>query len=110
DVTIGADTVIRPCVFIEGRTTIGGGCEIHAGTRIVDSTLGDRVTIYNHCVIAEATIASDAKVGPFAHLRNGADIREQARVGNFVELKKTILGAGSKSMHLAYLGDATIGS
>ncbi|MBI4485760.1 MAG: bifunctional UDP-N-acetylglucosamine diphosphorylase/glucosamine-1-phosphate N-acetyltransferase GlmU, partial [Acidobacteria bacterium] len=67
------------------------------------------VTIHNHCVIRNATIASDASVGPFAHLRHGVDMRERARVGNFVELKETVLGAGSKSMHLAYLGDATIG-
>jgi bifunctional UDP-N-acetylglucosamine pyrophosphorylase/glucosamine-1-phosphate N-acetyltransferase len=110
EVTIGTDTIIRPCVFIEGRTTIGAGCEIHSGARIVNSRLGDRVTVFNHCVITDSTIENDAKVGPFAHLRERADIREQARVGNFVELKKSVLGAGSKSMHLAYLGDATIGS
>jgi bifunctional UDP-N-acetylglucosamine pyrophosphorylase/glucosamine-1-phosphate N-acetyltransferase len=61
-------------------------------------------------VIANATVASDASIGPFAHLRNEADVRERARVGNFVELKKTVLGPGSKSMHLASLGDATIGA
>jgi bifunctional UDP-N-acetylglucosamine pyrophosphorylase / glucosamine-1-phosphate N-acetyltransferase len=109
DVTIGHDTVIHPGVSIEGRTTIGSGCEIHSGVRIVDSTIGDRVTILNHCVITEARIADDARVGPFAHLRKDADVRQQAHVGNFVELKKTVLGAGSKSMHLAYLGDTTIG-
>jgi bifunctional UDP-N-acetylglucosamine pyrophosphorylase/glucosamine-1-phosphate N-acetyltransferase len=110
DVTIGADTVIRPCVSIEGRTSIGAGCEIHSGARIVNSTIGDRVTIFNHCVITDATIADGARVGPFAHLRNEADVRRDARVGNFVELKKTVLGEGSKSMHLTYLGDATIGA
>jgi bifunctional UDP-N-acetylglucosamine pyrophosphorylase/glucosamine-1-phosphate N-acetyltransferase len=109
DVVIGADTVIHPGVSIEGRTTIGRGCEIHSGARIIDSNLGDRVTIFNHTVITESRLADDAKVGPFAHLRPGADLRAQARVGNFVELKKTVLGPGSKSMHLAYLGDATIG-
>jgi bifunctional UDP-N-acetylglucosamine pyrophosphorylase / glucosamine-1-phosphate N-acetyltransferase len=109
DVAIGQDTIIHPCVSIEGRTTIGAGCEIHSGARIVDSQIGDRVTVYNHCVIAHSRIADDAVVGPFAHLRQDADVRERAKVGNFVELKKTVLGAGSKSMHLAYLGDATIG-
>src|SRR5207244_9368562 len=78
--------------------------------RIRDARTGDRATVHNHCVIRNATIASDASVGPFAHLRNEADVRERARVGNFVELKKTVLGEGSKSMHLAYLGDATIGA
>ena len=60
-------------------------------------------------MITDARVADDAAVGPFAHLRNAAEVRERAKVGNFVELKKTVLGAGSKSMHLAYLGDATIG-
>jgi bifunctional UDP-N-acetylglucosamine pyrophosphorylase/glucosamine-1-phosphate N-acetyltransferase len=109
NVTIGADTIVHPAVSLEGRTAIGAGCEIHSGCRIVDSTIGDRVKILNHCVITNATIADDACVGPFAHLRAGADIRADARVGNFVELKKTVLGAGSKANHLAYLGDATIG-
>jgi bifunctional UDP-N-acetylglucosamine pyrophosphorylase/glucosamine-1-phosphate N-acetyltransferase len=108
-VTIGADTILHPCISLEGRTTIGAGCEIHSGARIVDSQIGDRVTILNYCVITNARIADDVSVGPFAHLRLGADIRAKAKVGNFVELKKTVLGAGSKSMHLAYLGDATIG-
>jgi bifunctional UDP-N-acetylglucosamine pyrophosphorylase/glucosamine-1-phosphate N-acetyltransferase len=109
DVVIGADTVIHPGVFLEGRTTIGAGCEIHSGVRIVDSQIGDRVTVLNHCVITDSRIADAARVGPFAHLRNEADVRAQARVGNFVELKHTVLGAGSKANHHAYLGDATIG-
>jgi bifunctional UDP-N-acetylglucosamine pyrophosphorylase/glucosamine-1-phosphate N-acetyltransferase len=108
-VTIGADTILHPGVSLEGRTTIGAGCEIHSGARIVDSQIGDRVTILNHCVITNARIADDVSVGPFAHVRNGADVRAKAKVGNFVELKNTVLGVGSKSMHLAYLGDATIG-
>ena len=109
-VTIGADTVVHPGVSIEGRTTIGSGCEIHSGVRIVDSRIADRVTVNNHCVITDSTLAADARVGPFAHLRGGASVGEDARVGNFVELKKTALGRGSKAMHLAYLGDAEIGS
>jgi len=109
DVTIGADTIVHPCVSLEGNTTIGMGCEIHSGARIVDSQIGDRVTVFNHCVITSAKVADDARVGPFAHLRAGADVRAHAKVGNFVELKKTVVGAGSKAGHLAYLGDATIG-
>jgi bifunctional UDP-N-acetylglucosamine pyrophosphorylase / glucosamine-1-phosphate N-acetyltransferase len=108
-VIIGADTVLHPCVFLEGDTTIGSGCEIHSGVRIVNSRIGDRVTILNHCVVTDASIGSDVRIGPFAHLRNEAEVRERARVGNFVELKRTTLGEGSKAMHLAYLGDATIG-
>lgn len=109
DVTVGADTIIHPGVSLEGHTTIGGGCEIHSGARIVDSHIADRVVVLNHCLITDSRIASDARVGPFAHLRNEADVRDHAKVGNFVELKKTVLGAGSKASHLAYLGDATIG-
>jgi bifunctional UDP-N-acetylglucosamine pyrophosphorylase/glucosamine-1-phosphate N-acetyltransferase len=109
-VRIGADTVVHPGVSIEGSTTIGSGCEIHSGVRIVDSTIGDRVTVNNHCVITDSALAPDVHVGPFAHLRAGAVVSDGARVGNFVELKKTTLGPGSKAMHLAYLGDAQIGS
>jgi bifunctional UDP-N-acetylglucosamine pyrophosphorylase/glucosamine-1-phosphate N-acetyltransferase len=109
DVVVGADTILHPNVSLEGTTTIGAGCEIHSGARIVNSRIGDRVIINNYCVISGATIEDDARIGPFAHLRSEAVIRTHARVGNFVELKKTVLGAGSKAMHLAYLGDATIG-
>lgn len=108
-VQVGADTVIHPGVSIEGETIIGAGCEIHSGVRIVNSRLGDRVTILNHCVITDTSIASDVSVGPFAHLRNGAALQPGSRVGNFVEMKKTSLGSKSKAMHLAYLGDAVIG-
>jgi bifunctional UDP-N-acetylglucosamine pyrophosphorylase/glucosamine-1-phosphate N-acetyltransferase len=108
-VVIAADTILHPGVSLEGRTIVGAGCEIHSGARIVDSRLGDRVTILNHCVITGATIGNDASVGPFAHLRPAADVRDRAHVGNFVELKKTVLGSGSKAMHLSYLGDAIIG-
>jgi bifunctional UDP-N-acetylglucosamine pyrophosphorylase/glucosamine-1-phosphate N-acetyltransferase len=110
DVQVGADTVIHPGVYLEGQTRVGTACEIHSGVRIVDSTLEDRVTIKNHCVIQESHVATGASVGPFAHVRPGTEIREDAHVGNFVELKKTVLGTGSKANHLAYLGDATIGS
>ena len=110
DVTVGADTIIRPNVSLEGRTTIGSGCEIHSGARIVDSEIGDRVVVLNHCLITRSRVASDASVGPFAHLRNEADVGSGAHIGNFVELKKTAFGAGSKAGHLAYLGDATIGA
>ncbi len=110
DVTIGADTILHPGVSIEGTTTIGTGCEIHSGSRLVNARIGDGTTILSHCVIIEASVGDRATVGPFAHLRKGADVRERARVGNFVELKKTVLGPGSKASHLTYLGDATIGA
>lgn len=109
DVSVGADTIIHPGVYLEGRTTIGTGCEIHSGVRIVDSTVDDSVVINNFCVICESHVASGARIGPFAHIRPQSDVGEQAHVGNFVELKKTSLGRGAKANHLAYLGDATIG-
>ncbi len=109
DVEIGADTIVRPGVTLEGATKIGSRCELHAGVRVVNSTIGDDVTVLDHCLIVDSTIASGAIVGPFAHIRMHTDIRRGAKVGNFVELKNTVLGAGSKSMHLSYLGDAVIG-
>jgi bifunctional UDP-N-acetylglucosamine pyrophosphorylase / glucosamine-1-phosphate N-acetyltransferase len=110
DVEVGLDTVIHPCVFLERGTRVGAACEIHAGSRIVNSTIGDRVVIRNYSVITDSAVAAGACIGPFAHLRPGADVREDAHVGNFVELKKATLGPGSKANHLAYLGDATIGA
>ncbi len=110
DVEVGIDTVIHPGVALEQGTIVGGACEIHSGSRLVRATLGDRVTVLNHCVISDSTIDSDAAVGPFAHLRGHAEVGRRARVGNFVELKKTVLGPGSKSMHLTYLGDAIVGA
>ena len=110
DVEIMADTVIHPGVVIEGRTRIGAGCEIQGHVRIIDSKIGDRVTINNFCVISGSRVAEGAVVGPFAHLRPDTVVGEGAKVGNFVELKKTTLGAKAKASHLAYLGDATIGA
>jgi bifunctional UDP-N-acetylglucosamine pyrophosphorylase/glucosamine-1-phosphate N-acetyltransferase len=109
DVTIGPDTVVGPGVMLEGRTSIGARCRIHAGARLTNATLGDDVTILDRSVIADSSVASGASVGPFAHLRLHSDVCEQARIGNFVELKKTRLGRRSKANHLAYLGDAAIG-
>jgi bifunctional UDP-N-acetylglucosamine pyrophosphorylase/glucosamine-1-phosphate N-acetyltransferase len=109
DVKVGADTVLHPGVSLEGRTTVGQECEIHSGSRIVDSSIADRVTVLDHCVMTGATVANEARVGPFTHLRPASVIGTRAKVGNFVEMKKTVLGAGSKSMHLTYLGDAIIG-
>ncbi|HEX5474014.1 MAG TPA: bifunctional UDP-N-acetylglucosamine diphosphorylase/glucosamine-1-phosphate N-acetyltransferase GlmU [Vicinamibacterales bacterium] len=109
DVVVGTDTILHPGVYLEGSTRIGAGCEIHSGVRIVDSTLDDGVVVNNFCVITESHVGAGARVGPFAHVRPQSDVGEQAHVGNFVELKKTSLGRGSKANHLAYLGDATIG-
>ena len=109
DVTIGEDTIVHPGVFLEGKTRIGSRCEIHSGVRLVNSTVDDEAVIHNFCVIIDSHIAAGAQVGPFAHLRPHSQVGEQAKVGNFVELKKTVLGRGSKASHLTYLGDTTVG-
>ena len=109
DVQIGPDTVIHPGVVIEGQTRIGSACEIQAHVRIVDSQIGDRVAINNFCLLVGAKVANGVVIGPFAHLRPETNLGEGAKIGNFVELKKTSLGARSKVNHLSYLGDAEIG-
>ncbi|PYS74031.1 MAG: UDP-N-acetylglucosamine diphosphorylase/glucosamine-1-phosphate N-acetyltransferase [Acidobacteria bacterium] len=106
---IGRDCIIHPEVHIEGPSVIGEACEIHQGSRIVNSRIGDRVTVKDHCLIIDSEIANDCAVGPFAHLRMKAKLEERAVVGNFVEVKKSTIGRGTKAMHLSYLGDATIG-
>ena len=106
---IGRDCVIHPDVHIEGPCIIGEACQILPGVRIVASTLGKRVTVKDHSVIITSNIEDDCSVGPFAHLRMAVHMREQATIGNFVEARKTTIGRGTKSMHLTYLGDATIG-
>ena len=106
---IGRDTIIYPNVTIEKDTVIGDGCVIRAGTRITNSRIGRGVEILDNCVITDSEIADNCAVGPMAHLRGHAKMEDSAKVGNFVELKKTILGRGSKANHLTYLGDATIG-
>ena len=110
NVPIGADTVIHPGVIIEGRTRIGAACEIHAHVRISDAEIGDNVTIKSFTLISASRVEAGATVGPFAHLRPETVVGEGAKVGNFVELKKTSLGARSKANHLSYLGNATIGA
>lgn len=106
---IGRDTVIYPNVFIEGRTEIGTGCTIWPGSRLVNAKVGSNVEIRDNCLITDSEIENGCTVGPMAHLRGHAVMVEGSKVGNFVELKKTRLGKGSKASHLSYLGDATIG-
>jgi bifunctional UDP-N-acetylglucosamine pyrophosphorylase/glucosamine-1-phosphate N-acetyltransferase len=109
DVVVGPDTVIHPGVSIEGKTQIGQACEIHASVRIVNSVLDDRVTVQNFCVISGSRLGPGVTVGPFAHLRPDTELRESVHIGNFVEVKKSTLGKGTKAGHLSYLGDAIIG-
>jgi len=107
-VEIGRDTVLHPGVVLEGNTRIGEECILYP-CRIENSRLGEQVVIKDYSVIEESEIESGASIGPFAHLRPGGIIRKGARVGNFVEIKKSELGEGSKINHLSYLGDAVVG-
>lgn len=108
-VTIGKDTFLYPNVTLEGTTTVGEDCIVRSYVRVTNCALGNRVEILDHCVLRDSQIEDDATVGPFAHLRPGVVVRKKAKVGNFVEMKKTELGEGSKANHLSYLGDAVIG-
>ena len=110
DVEVGPDTVIWPQARIEGRTSIGAGCSIGSLAHIMDSIIGDDVTVRNMCVISDSRVERGARVGPFAHVRPGTVIEEAAHIGNFVEVKKSRIGRGSKANHLAYVGDATVGA
>jgi bifunctional UDP-N-acetylglucosamine pyrophosphorylase/glucosamine-1-phosphate N-acetyltransferase len=109
DARIGRDCIIYPDVVIEGKSILGEGCVIRSGARITNSRLGDDVTVKDHSLIVDSVVGSNCSVGPFAHLRMNAVLADKAMVGNFVEVKKSSLGSGTKAMHLTYLGDATIG-
>lgn len=109
DVVLGRDVTLYPNVLLEGKTSIGEGATIYTGSRIADSVIGKGATIRDHSVIAESAVADGASVGPFAHLRPGSVIGERARIGNFVEVKKSVIGEGSKANHLSYIGDAAVG-
>lgn len=108
-VKIGLDTVVYPGAMISGDTVIGSGCSIGPGSIISDTTIGKGVKIKAYSVIEESEIRDGASVGPMAHIRPQTLIEKDARVGNFVEVKKSTIGEGSKANHLTYIGDATIG-
>jgi len=107
-VKIGIDTVIYPFTIIEGQTIIGENCTIGPYTRINDSSIGNDVVIESSR-IKEARIGNHCDIGPFAYLRPEADLQENVKVGDFVEIKKSIVGVGSKIPHLSYVGDALLG-
>lgn len=109
DVTIGSDTIVYPGTLLEGQTVIGEDCYIGPNSHIVDSQIGHRTKI-DASVVEESMIGEDVTVGPYAHIRPASNVLNRAKVGNFVELKKTTLGEGSKASHLTYLGDAEIGA
>ncbi len=109
DVEVGDDTVIEPGVSLLGRTRIGENCRIGAHSILTDSELADGVIVKPSCVITESKIATGASIGPFCQLRPESEIGPAAKIGNFVEVKKSRVGRGSKVQHLTYLGDAAIG-
>ncbi len=108
-VSIGRDTIIYPNVYLQGRTVIGENCVLEPHVKIVDAVLDSGVHVRMCSVITESRLAPGVVVGPFSHLRPGSDLREGARVGNFVEVKKSVLHEGVKANHLTYLGDAVVG-
>ena len=110
EVDVQPDTIIEPFVQLLGRTRIGADCRIRSYSVIENCTLGDRVLVLQSCVLADSTVADGARIGPFAHLRPGCEIGENAHVGNFVETKKARLGKGAKANHLTYLGDTEVGA
>jgi bifunctional UDP-N-acetylglucosamine pyrophosphorylase/glucosamine-1-phosphate N-acetyltransferase len=108
-VTIGEDTIVTAGVTLRGATSLGARCEVGPATTITDSEIGDGVTIL-HSVLVGCQVADDVKVGPFAYLRPEADVRSKAKVGTFVEVKKSTIHEGAKVPHLSYVGDADIGA
>lgn len=108
NVEIGEDTTVAAGVTLRGRTSIGQGCEIGPATTITDSELGDGITV-PHSFLVSCRVADGATIGPFAYLRPEADVRDGAKVGTFVEVKKSTIHEGAKVPHLSYIGDAEIG-
>ena len=108
--TVGPDSVLHPGVTLLGASRVGRGCTVHSGAWLRDSVLADGVDVLPYSVLDGARVASGCRVGPFARLRPEAVLEEGARVGNFVEVKKSTLGPGVKASHLAYLGDSSVGA
>jgi bifunctional UDP-N-acetylglucosamine pyrophosphorylase / glucosamine-1-phosphate N-acetyltransferase len=107
-VTIGRDTVIGPGTVLEGSTTVGEGCELGPHTTARDATIHDGAAVL-HSFVLGADVGPGVRVGPFAYLRPGTIVREGAKVGTFVEVKNSDIGAGAKVPHLSYIGDADVG-
>lgn len=109
-VTHGMDVHIEPNVILEGRVVLGNNVRIGANCQLKDCEIGDNVVIKPNSLIDDARVGAGAEIGPFARLRPGTVLAENVHIGNFVETKKAVIGKGSKANHLAYLGDADIGS
>ncbi len=109
EVSVSPGTILSPWVRIEGSSRIAKGCNIGSFSHLVNCSIGPGTTILDHCIIHESRVGKGASIGPFAHLRPASDIGADARVGNFVEMKKSSLGPGAKVPHLSYVGDAQVG-
>ena len=109
DVIAGEDTVLEPCVHLLGKTRIGRRCTIRTGSVLNNMILGDDVLVEPHCVAVDSRLDDNTIIGPFARLRPGTHLKDGARAGNFVELKKSVIGEGTKVPHLTYVGDAHVG-
>ncbi|TCD57047.1 bifunctional UDP-N-acetylglucosamine diphosphorylase/glucosamine-1-phosphate N-acetyltransferase GlmU [Synechococcus sp. BS55D] len=107
--SFGQDVVIEPQTHLRGRCQIGDNCRIGPGSLLEDAELGCDVTVLQS-VVREAKVGNGVAIGPFAHLRPSAVIGDQCRIGNFVEVKKSELGYGTKVNHLSYIGDAQLGT
>jgi bifunctional UDP-N-acetylglucosamine pyrophosphorylase/glucosamine-1-phosphate N-acetyltransferase len=110
DVTVGTDTIIEPGVHLLGQTHIGARCRIGTGSVLRDMRVADGATIHPHCVFEASRVGSGVFAGPFARLRPGADLRADVHIGNFVEVKNSVMHDGAKANHLTYIGDASVGS
>ncbi len=110
DIRVGRDILLDINVILEGDVEIADNVIIEPGCVIRNSKIGEGVTIKAHSILEDAEVAAGCEVGPFARLRPGAQLEEKAKVGNFVEIKKSTIGAGSKVNHLSYVGDASVGA
>ena len=107
-VRVGQDTILYPSVVLEGTTRVGRECRIFPFVHLVDMRVGDGVKILSSCMLEGSSIADRAQVGPFTHFRPKTVVRPGAKVGNFVEMKNTVFGPGSKAGHLSYIGDSYV--
>jgi len=108
-VEVGRDTTISPNCYLHGMTRIGERCIIESNSKITDSAIGNEVMIRSNSVITGSKIEEGAVIGPFTHLRPLTELKARAKIGNFVEVKKSVIGKGSKANHLTYIGDSMVG-
>jgi len=108
-VVVGDGAKLGPGVVIKGTSRIGRRVRLHAHVYVENTSIGDDSTVLPFCVLRDSLVEEGCQIGPYTHLRNGARILRGAKTGNFVELKNSELGCGSKAMHLSYIGDASVG-